>query len=97
MSELDLGSGFSLRFTSWAPDRALNPQYADLPDVEKAGAIVTCPHSEGAILFDTMTDEHGFQGRPRWTVESWDPLTLSPSIDSGCCHGWIRDGKWVSA
>ncbi len=93
---LDLGSGFSLRFSSWAPDRKLNPQYKDLPDVEKIGAIITCKHGiEGSILFD-----HGpkysllFPHSPKWTVESWEPLTLSPSIDAGCCHGYIRKGKW---
>jgi hypothetical protein len=37
-----------------------------------------------------------FQGG--WTVESQEPLTLSPSIlriECGC-HGFIRDGKWVA-
>lgn len=33
-----------------------------------------------------------------WKVESWDPVTLSPSIACGCgAHGWVRAGKWVSA
>lgn len=98
MDIVDLGSGFSLRWTRWAPDRKLNPQYSDLPDVEKIGAILTCRHgTEGSILFD-----HGdayaklFPNRPRWKVLSWEPLTLSPSIDCGCCHGYIRDGKWVN-
>lgn len=34
-----------------------------------------------------------------WTVESDDPLTLSPSLLCRECqeHGWIREGKWVPA
>ena len=37
--------------------------------------------------------------RRQWTVESRDPLTLSPSILCTTCghHGFIRDGKWVPA
>lgn len=42
-------------------------------------------------------------GRAMWAVESLDPLTLSPSIlcapDKGGCgeHGFIREGRWVTA
>jgi hypothetical protein len=34
-----------------------------------------------------------------WQVESWEPLTLSPSIlNNNCgCHGYIREGKWIDA
>ena len=34
-----------------------------------------------------------------WTIESEQPLTLSPSLLCRACghHGWIRDGKWVDA
>lgn len=33
------------------------------------------------------------------TAGVWDGLTLSPSIACKTCpnHGWIRDGRWVSA
>jgi hypothetical protein len=33
-----------------------------------------------------------------WTVESFDPLTLSPSLLCNVCkhHGWIRNGRWES-
>lgn len=38
-------------------------------------------------------------GRDGWTVQHADPLTVTPSILCGSCktHGWIRDGKWVTA
>jgi hypothetical protein len=97
MDVLDLGSGFSLSWTSWRPDRALNPQYADLPDVEKFGALLTCRHGiEGSIMFDHgEAYAHLFPNRPRWQVLSWEPLTLTPSIATGCCHGYITEDKWV--
>lgn len=40
---------------------------------------------------------------PRWQVQSWDPLTVSPSllctVGKGGCgdHGFIRGGKWIRA
>lgn len=35
--------------------------------------------------------------RPGWTVESMEPLTLSPSVLCTTCqhHGFIRGGRWV--
>lgn len=34
-----------------------------------------------------------------WQVESWDPLTLSPSLACTRCndHGFIREGRWEPA
>jgi len=97
--EIDLGNGFSLRYTSWSPDRKLNPQYDEIPDQPKMGAIMTCKHGkEGALLFDRGPQyAELWKGYPLWTVEQEEPLTLSPSVDSGCCHGYIRNGKWVDA
>jgi len=36
---------------------------------------------------------------PIWRATSIEPLTLEPSIKCLVCgdHGWIREGKWVSA
>jgi hypothetical protein len=42
-------------------------------------------------------------GRPTWTVQSLDPLDLTPSLlcnptKGGCAsHGWYRAGRWVEA
>lgn len=57
------------------------------------------PECSGAVLFDlpwNNTEENA--GRPKWAVESWEPLTISPSILCRACghHGWIREGRWVS-
>lgn len=47
---------------------------------------------EGGVLFVEM------DGRPTWTVESWQPLTISPSVAAPCgLHGFIRNGEWVPA
>lgn len=97
MSEVfDLGNGYSYTKFSWHPERVLNPQYADVPDVKWCGIIIRCPHGEGGIQF-IIPGHRVFQ--KGWTVVSWDPLTLTPSIErKECgCHGFIRNGKWVSA
>lgn len=51
----------------------------------------------GSVTFD-VPEAEGLPG-PRWTVESWEPLTLSPSILCRGCgwHGWIRNGRWEPA
>jgi hypothetical protein len=43
--------------------------------------------------------ERPADGRAYWTVESEEPLTLSPSLLCTACndHGWVRDGAWVPA
>lgn len=102
MTALDLGHGHTLKFFKWAPDRDLNPQYVDQPDIEKAGAIIEHPHAQtgepcsGGIHFDVPGAEH--LSETRWRVISWDPLTLDPSIQCDCGdHGHIDHGKWVPA
>ncbi len=110
--EIDLGNGHTLRFTRWAPDRELNPQYDGVPDVERWGAIVGHPagphplvpadestgYCEGGITFDGPVQRQVHPCAPKWTVESWDPLTLSPSLLCGCGdHGFVRAGRWAPA
>jgi hypothetical protein len=109
---LDLGHEHTLRFTRWAPDPQRNPQHAGLAAVERVGAIVAhasdheCSASglspagwcEGSILFDSQVTRRLFPHRSRWTVESWEPLTLSPSLLCHCGdHGHIIDGRWRPA
>lgn len=102
---IDLGHGHTLRYTSWVPDRSLNPQYDGVPDVDQWGAIVGHPtgpnplaqHSSGyceaAITFDGDVQRRVHPNAPKWVVESWEPLTVSPSLLCACGdHGFIRDG-----
>lgn len=97
---VDLGMGHTMRFTTWAPDRVLNPQYADLPDMDPVGGIHTCRHgNQGSILFRSEVIDKVYPNHPVWELVSLDPLHLEPSIVvHRCgCHGFIRDGKWADA
>lgn len=101
--DLDLGDNHKLRYTCWKPDRNLNPQYEHLPDVEKFGATIYHLKPDGspclgAVIFNSQVQAAIMPGRPGWHVESWEPLTLSPSILCSCGdHGFIRQGKWTKA
>lgn len=100
--DIDLGSGFRAMWLPWSPDRSIPAnaeRFEGIPDVEKSMLLVKCPHGEGGIHVDTPEVRAVFPHGPHWTVESWEPLTLSPSIlRTECgCHGFIREGKWVAA
>jgi hypothetical protein len=105
---IDLGMGFSVVFFSWSPDRALNPQYEDVADVEMAGIIISKDGENiGSCWFDTedvaaIPDRKG----PVWQVHSLDPLHIEPSVQMyeyldgefvPKYHGFIREGRWVPA
>jgi len=102
---IDLGDDHWLEYISWAPDRALNPQWAGMPDIPRAGAHVghrrpdTGAECTGFIFFDVPgIDQISTGADNRWQVESWEPLTIAPSLLCGCGdHGFIRSGKWVRA
>jgi hypothetical protein len=104
MSEvIDLGSGHTLRWLRWAPDDlpANRERYGfPLPVVERAGAVISHGSCEAAVHFEgTQLHEFYRDGKNFWTVVSWEPLTLSPSVLCRKCgdHGFIRDGRWVRA
>lgn len=102
--QLDLGSGHRLRFADWDPDLDLNPGLRDIAGQlpARVGAIVShdLPGGgicEGVITFDTPIARAHFSG-PYWTVEAWEPLSLSPSLKCHCGdHGHIQLGRWVPA
>jgi hypothetical protein len=52
-----------------------------------------------SIAFDVP--ENAETSRNKWQVVSWEPLTLSPSLQLNCgCplgHGFIQNGRWVRA
>lgn len=104
--DIDAGDDHWLAYYSWKPDRALNPQYAGIPDVTRFGMLIYHRKSNGepcvsAADFDGPVQRQVNPNRPGWTVESEDPLTLSPSLlckSDGCGdHGFIRKGRWVRA
>lgn len=73
---------------------------------DHAGGIVWHTHDDGTLCpgsvnFVAPPDR---PGAPVWSVESWDPLTIRPSVLAHnwldrreCLHGWITDGRWVPA
>lgn len=104
---LDLGDGHLLRWVRFDPDLELNPQYAHLRDQLPAlrfAATVVHPRLDNGrpcasgITFDTPLAREVDPG-PLWQVQSWDPLTVSPSLLCRRCgdHGFIREGRWVRA
>lgn len=103
--EIDLGHGHFLHYFAWAPDRDLNPQYDGIPDIPKCGAQIRHAAPDGvectsAIHFDIPEVRAVFtEDAHRWAVESWEPLTVSPSLLCMRCgdHGFIRRGKWEPA
>lgn len=103
--DLDLGSGHWARYVAWAPDRDLNPQYADVPDVDHWGLIVGHTHPdgevcEGMVTFDGPVQQRVAASQNRWQVSGpWESVTLTPSIQRRECgdHGFIRNGRWVAA
>jgi hypothetical protein len=101
MSDLDFGNGFTGRWVKWSPDRLIPEnfkRYHDVQDIEKSALLLTCRHGlEGVLHPDAPDVRRVFPNANFWTVESWEPLTLNPSIQTGCCHGYIREGKWVDA
>jgi|SRR6185369_994852 len=105
----DIGYSHEIQFTSWSPDRDLNPQYAGVPDIEKYGLLVRHPHKVtgkpcmGGIKFDTpevraldaVAPPGSFVGAV-WQVVSFDPIHVEPSLLCSCGdHGFIRGGRWV--
>lgn len=85
----DLGHGVRIRFTTYQGVRHGLIESHDRPD---GGG-----RCSGAITFAGAPTPQ--PDRPAWTVESQEPLTLSPSLLCRTCghHGFIRDGRWVPA
>lgn len=101
---IDLGDGHTAEWEGWHPDRELNPHLVGIPDVEKWGLTIyhKNPSGQDCAGFVTLDGEVQRRVEPsrtnRWTVESWDPLTLNPSVLCSCGdHGFIREGRWVCA
>lgn len=113
--QVDLGDNHWLKFVRWDPDfsiegnRALWGQHENIIKAHPlcgANVIHRCStetgfHS-GAIHFRTpataLWDRR--EADHCWEVQSWQPLTLSPSLLSHCAckdHGFIREGRWVRA
>lgn len=105
---MDFGSGVTGRFYGWAPDRTIESnrvRYAGIADIEKA--VMSFNHSPpddagkrcgGFVTFDSPEARTVFPNYAFWVVQSWDPMTLTPSLLCRSCgrHGFIRQGRWVN-
>ncbi|HXH63069.1 MAG TPA: hypothetical protein VNG95_02735, partial [Gemmatimonadales bacterium] len=111
-NRIDLGAGHSMEFFSWAPDDlpANRATFGfPLPDVPKAGLIIYHPDLKhpgaecvSGLHFDLPELRRfptSFPNSAVWQVESWEPLTISPSVLCMRCgdHGFIKAGRWVPA
>lgn len=102
MELIDLGSDHKMYYIGWSPDRELNPQYEGIPDIPKFGIVIEhfSPQGvrcAGGVNFD-LPEVRAITKQAVWQVESWEPLTISPSVLCSCGdHGFIREGKWVTA
>lgn len=97
----DIGHDILIAFAGWHPERDINPQYAHLPDVDKYCLLLghQCKDrwTPNGCTLDGPVSREIDAGRAGWQVESWEPLTLSPSLLCRSCglHGFIREGRWV--
>lgn len=70
-------------------------------EAPKAGLLLYHRHADGSVCGGSVPfDVPGAdRTRPLWQVQSWEPLTLSPSIADPTCsehlHGHIINGRWV--
>lgn len=101
---IDFGDGVTGYWLGWSPDRDINPQYDGIADIEKCSLVLNHktpqgePH-QGCITVDTPDVRKVFTNPKHalWQVQSWEPLTLTPSVLCSCgWHGFITAGRWVS-
>lgn len=107
--DIDLGDDHYLTFVRWAPDDLpANREWLGLgpddpmPVVEKFCATIRHYKPDGELCEGCVTFDGEWARKlkdgPRWVVESWEPLTLSPSVLCSCGdHGFVRQGRWVGA
>lgn len=89
--ELDIGHNVRIVYTSVGAHRP-----GGLIEYHRTAEGRECA---GSVLFDLDGVRNAFPDRPVWTVETLEPLTLTPSILCRRCghHGWITSGRWEPA
>jgi hypothetical protein len=87
---LDIGGNHVLVLVT--PDGSSEPSGADVEHLRPDGKPCI-----GWVAFDVAAHEF-LPAERKWQVESWEPLTLSPSLLCGCGdHGFVRSGRWAAA
>lgn len=76
-------------------------EHLDIDDGTPVGVLLTHPCSArgGAAVQDFIPVGPYPMPKDPWTLDSRDPISISPSVAYTCCglHGFLRDGKWVPA
>jgi hypothetical protein len=87
----DIGHGVSACQFRYEPDGQLHIAYLHKCSIEGLAR-------HGGLAFAAVPVSDSGTGRD-WKLEQLEPLTISPSLLCMSCkhHGFIRDGKWVSA
>lgn len=80
--DFDLDGGTTARTVMWGPDRELNPQYADKPDIDPMGLIITHPDGCTGIVYFDLPGVRELVGADHdlWDLHSLDPLHIEPSV-----------------
>lgn len=102
---IDFGNGCVGYWLGWSPNRTIESnrvRYEGIADLPRSSLILEHKRPDGTPCEGLATidqpgarevfgDNHSF-----WKVQSWDPLTLTPSVLCKCgWHGFITNGKWV--
>jgi hypothetical protein len=104
---IDFGGGVVGYWLDWSPDRSIpsNAQrYQGIADIPRSTLVLEHAHRvygtpcEGHVSPDVPNAREVFgPDRPLWQVQSWEPLTLTPSVLCSCgWHGYITNGRWVN-
>lgn len=92
--DIDVGHGFSYRLFTESEVEGSTGLIITGPAVSQCKHPSFQPHGlcGGGLHFENSKVED----RPKWKVESLEPLTISPSIVCGCGgqHGYIRNGRY---
>lgn len=96
---IDIGSGVFVSFyRCYRSSGVQTPGHVWPAEEDRAGLILWHPKPAGGrCAVSVPWRQCGGQSRELWTLESMEPLTLSPSIVHRMCgaHGFISEGRWV--
>jgi hypothetical protein len=87
----DLGHG-----VSWSP---LVDRDGDLVALLERHDCAPESRGVGSLPLRTEAGMRAFPDGPHWTLETQEPITITPSVRCRTCgkHGWIKGGEWVPA
>jgi hypothetical protein len=93
MSErVDIGHGVTVSLCYY-PTKAEAPSIAD----DIAGKLAGIDYWHPCRTQNDVPGYVPLGGKDGWTLEKFEPLTLSPSLLCRACghHGFIKEGRWI--